>query len=492
VSAARVRLIWSSGEEFNLNQYRALLASGVSLIASFPVYEGFMAAPNTGIVSDYSMQIKDSTGKLVNGSYGGHLVQIVGFISNEQLSFPGSPSNVGGGGYFIIRNSWSCAADGGYFYVPADYVSTLFSALEILEFDGRRSAQWDSDQQVPGGTTGLAIDPKGTAAADLRVERNLANTIAITHPVANYVRLKVTSNIDGAMYDGQWLINPPMGGSLFANTLPVTFQTEGLRTLTLTAYYGNQVVTSTKNILVLNSAPSIRFESVSVPQQGESFVVNAIVTDLNETNTLAMCNAMSWSVTAPDTIVSGNGCEREIRFGATGTREVRVATQDKEGRAGSAVGSFVVAPPPANPYPRIATYGVYARDSQFTGGLFIGCTFNRVTNGAVIDLRETGCRLGLAIPPRYSGALTVDNPSNETLTYDWTYTSYYPLAGSTPLSFTTRTTTPAYPITGVIFGALDTAYSCTVDVQVNAPEASRNKTIRVFSGKCIATAEGPR
>ena len=107
VAASRVRQIWANGESFNLNQYRALLSSGVSLIASFPVYEGIMAAPATGIVSDYRKQMRNAAGMLVDGAYGGHLVQIVGFISNEALTWPGAaPSAVGGGGYFIIRNSW--------------------------------------------------------------------------------------------------------------------------------------------------------------------------------------------------------------------------------------------------------------------------------------------------------------------------------------------------------------------------------------------------
>jgi hypothetical protein len=408
VPASRVRQIWNSGQTFNLNQYRALLASGVSIIASFPVYEGIMAAPATGIVSDYSMTMRNAAGDLVNGSYGGHLVQIVGFLSNEELSFPGSPVNIGGGGYFIIRNSWGCAADGGYYYVPADYVSTRFSTLEILDFDATRSARWSAEQVTPGGTSGLAIDPQGTSVVDLRVIGDLAGRFAITHPVANYVRLTVTSNRDGLLFDGQWLVNPPVGGSLFGNNLRVNLQTEGLRTLTLTARYGSQVVTATKDVIVLNSAPTVRFETSGAPQQGESFVVNAVVTDPNESDLTGLCNAMTWTVTAPDTIVSGAGCTRTIRFGAQGEREVRASTQDREGRAGSGVLSLFVQPPPVNPYPRITSAGVYSRDSLFISGTFVGCNNNLVASNAVIDLRQTGCkdqpvRAGSVALPRPGG-----------------------------------------------------------------------------------------
>ena len=493
VPASRVRQIWNSGQTFNLNQYRALLASGVSIIASFPVYEGIMAAPATGIVSDYSMTMRNAAGDLVNGSYGGHLVQIVGFLSNEELSFPGSPVNVGGGGYFIVRNSWGCAADGGYYYVPADYVSTRFSTLEILDFDATRSARWNAEQVTPGGTSGLAIDPQGTAVVDLRVIGDLAGRFAITHPVANYVRLTVTSNRDGLLFDGQWLVNPPVGGSLFGNNLRVNLQTEGLRTLTLTARYGSQVVSATKDVIVLNSAPTVRFETSGTPRQGENFVVNAVVSDANESDLTGLCNAMTWTVTAPDTIVSGTGCTRTIRFGAQGDREVRASTQDREGRAGSGVLSVFVQPPPDNPYPRISSAGVYSRDSLFISGTFAGCTDNLVASNAVIDLRQIGCKFGIFGPDlsRYLGKVVVENPANEALTYDWTYSTYFPTAVTPSRTLTTRGGA-SFDLLPFVFGALNEPYRCTVDVRVNAPEASRTKTQRVWSGRCINIEDAPR
>lgn len=492
VASSRVRLIWSSGETFDLEQYRALLASGVSMIASFPVYEGFVMAPD-GVVSDYRKQMKDKKGDLVDGAYGGHLVQIVGFISNEQLSFPGfAPSAVGGGGYFIIRNSWGCAGDGGYYYVPADYVSGAFSTLEVLDFSAARSTRWNDEQVTPGGTAGLAIDPKGAVGVDLRVQSNLASQIAVSHPAANYVRLTVTSNLDGVLFDGQWLVNAPVGGSLFANSLPVKFQTEGMRTLTLTARYGTQAVSATKNILVLNSPPEIAFQSSGTPQQNENFVINAVVTDRNEANPAAMCTAMTWSVNAPDTIVSGNDCTRVIRFGATGQRDVRVATQDREGRQTAAIGTFAVAPPPANPYPRITAFGVLSRDDQRTGGQVTGCQDDVVANNAVIDLRRLGCKLlGLNVPDRsrYFSQLGIENPAAEALSYDWTYTDYFPNPGAPPRTVTSHTATPAYDMDGFLFGVAAEAgvstHTCTVDVRVNAPEPSRSKSLRIWSGQCI-------
>ena len=496
VPASRVRQVWANGETFNLNQYRALLASGVSLIASFPVYEGIMAAPASGIVSDYRKQMRDAMGNMVDGAYGGHLVQIVSFISNEALTWPGAaPATVGGGGYFIVRNSWGCAGDGGYYYVPADYVSTLFSSLEALDFDARRSAAWNADQVTPGGTSGLAVNPMGSKLVDLRVQDNLAGSFVVTHPVASYVRLTVTSNRDGLLFDGQWLVNAPQGASLFANSMPVNFQTEGTSTLTITARYGTQAVSVTKEILVYNSPPSLRLESNGVPAQNENFVVDAIATDRNEANPAAMCSAMSWTVGAPDAVVSGSGCSRVIRFGASGNREVRVTTQDREGRQASAIATYAVTPPPVNPYPRITGFGAYARDPLLVSNVVVGCFNNAVANNARIDLRQIGCRplsVGGTDRPRYFSQLSIENPNAEALSYDWTYTAHFPNPIFAPRVVTARTATPSYDMSPIIFGARDTAYLCTVDVRVNAPDASRSKMQRVWSGQCFNIEDAPR
>ena len=496
VAASRVRLVWSNGGAFDLQRYRDLLASGVSLMASFPVHEGIMAAPASGIVSDYRAQMRNAMGNLVDGAYGGHLVQVVGFISNEALTWPGAaPATVGGGGYFIIRNSWGCGGDGGYYYVPADYVSTLFNSLEALDFDARRSAAWNADQVTPGGTTGLGVDPRGTQGVDLRVQANLATSFAVTHPVASYVRLTVTSNRDGLLYDGQWLVNAPQGASLFANALPFTFQSEGSSTLTITARYGTQVASVTKQVLVLNTAPSVSLLSSGVPAQGENFVIDAVATDRNEADPSALCAAMSWAVVAPDSVVSGTGCNRSIRFGASGNREVRVTTQDREGRQASAIETYAVTAPPVNPYPRISGFGAYARDPLLVGSVVVGCTDRVVVNNARIDLRQVGCRplsVGGTDRPRYFSQLSIENPNAEALSYDWTYTAYYPNPIFAPRTVTARTAAPGYDMSPIIFGARDTAYLCTVDVRVNAPDASRSKTQRVWSGQCFNIEDAPR
>lgn len=495
VPASRVRNVWASGRPFQLNQYRALLAAGYSLLASFPVYEGVMAAPATGIVSDYARVIRDDAGNLVAGSYGGHAVLIVGFLSNEELSFPGSSVNAGGGGYFVMRNSWGCAADGGYYYVPADYVSRMFVSLDVLEFDARRSSAWNAEQVAPGSTEPLQVSAPGVRPVDLRVPVDVSDSFTVSHPVATYVRLTVRSNVDGLLYDGQWLVNQPPGGSLFANSLPVTFQTEGSRTLTFTARYGTQVATATKTFVAANSAPFVDLEWTGTPQQGEPFTVRAIVRDINEPDTAAMCAAMQWSVDAPDAITGGDGCIRTIRFNAQGERELRVSTADREGLTGGRIQVFNVAPPPANPYPRILDAGVYSRDTVLLSGQPVGCRYPRVPTGATIDLRQLGCREilfpGTSVP-RYFGELAIENPGNEALTYDWTYSLYNDPTKPAVREVNTRTTVPTYDFGPIIYGGLDAASHCALRVRVNAPEPARSKTVVVWTGRCINIENAPR
>ncbi len=54
---------------------------------------------------------------------GGHMVHVVGYLSNTDLlkKIPTAPPGAGGG-YFIIKNSWgACDGDAGYKYMPVDY-----------------------------------------------------------------------------------------------------------------------------------------------------------------------------------------------------------------------------------------------------------------------------------------------------------------------------------------------------------------------------------
>jgi hypothetical protein len=54
---------------------------------------------------------------------------------------------------------WGCAGDGGYYYVPADYVSSLFTDIHVMGIDEQRSGRWAQEQALPGGGSRVTLDP---------------------------------------------------------------------------------------------------------------------------------------------------------------------------------------------------------------------------------------------------------------------------------------------------------------------------------------------
>lgn len=483
-AASRPIQVWSSGQPFDLSRYRMLLAQGHVIMASFPVYKGFMDDVGAnGIVSNYARTRLDAMGNEVAGSYGGHAVQIVGFLSNLEMTRPGLTPNVGGGGYFIVKNSWGCRpGDSGFYYVPADYVSSRFTSLSVLGFDGRRSSRWVSEQTTPGGTVAPSISIKANpGVVDLRVEKNLAQFFAVSHPVARGVALKVTSDRDGVLYNGPWATDP---NALFGPELKRTFATTGVRTLTLEATYGSGRRTANLFLDVRNTAPTVNLSYSGTAYVGVAFPMTALISDINEADGSALCSRTTWSVDAPDALAAATGCAQQVTFGATGSRQVRVRTVDTEGATGVRNLTLDVQPAPANPYPQISSYGVYARDALFIDGTFVGCGDLSVAAGATVDFRQNGCTLSIigAPPKRFSAAVVVQNPDAEALTYDWRTivrvggvdTTINTVVGSASATFVPYSPGNAIAVTN----------DCRVTVTVNAPDPTRSKSLTVWAGKC--------
>ncbi len=483
VAPSRAVQIWNNGDPFDLNRYRMLLAQGHVIMASFPVYKGFMDDVGAdGIVSNYARTKLDDKGAEVDGSYGGHAVQIVGFLSNLDLTKAGVTPDIGGGGYFIIKNSWGCGAgDGGFYYVPADYVSSIFNSLSVLDFDTRRSARWISEQNAPGGSVAPTVTIKANpAVVDLRVETNLAQYFSVTHPVAKSVTLKVTSDRDGVLYNGVWSTDP---NALFGSDLKRTFGSKGLRTLTLEATYGTGRKAANLFVNVVNTAPTVTLSYAGTAYMGEPYPMSALITDKNEANGTALCASTTWSADDPDTLASATGCAQVVTFGATGSRRVSVRTVDSEGAVGARTVDLDVQPAPENPYPKVTAYGMFARDAIFLNGQFIGCDDVPVAAGATIDFREDGCTLSVLTPPkRFKATVSVENPDSEALTYDWRTIVTYgggdhtinATLGSASASFT-----PYSP-----GNAIDVTNDCRVTLTVNAPDPTRSKSLTVWTGKC--------
>ena len=277
-----------------------------------------------------------------------------------------------------------------------------------------------------------------------------------------------------------------------------TFATEGLRRITVTARdTQGSTVSKSFYLRVNNTAPTLTLQSAGDPVQGERYSVAAQITDPNEADPSKLCQSTLWSVDAPDTLATASGCLQTVVFGTSGARQVRVTTTDSDG--GSAVQTLTlnVQPPPANPYPRITGAGVYSRDSSGSGP-FRYCTDVAVPNNPdqAIDLSLDGCTLAIIgdPPKRYAAKVTVENPQNEALTYDWRLTINPARGVSFDLISASASTSTSFPlnnrtVNGVPISGTVVTEACTVTVAVHAPDPKRSKPAApVWTGTCRYTA----
>ena len=110
---------------FGFDAMKAALSKGKSIMLAVDVATGF-DHQSGGFV----------TYKKGEERRGGHLVHMIGYVSNEQLQakLPKAPLG-SGGGYFIIKNSWGeCWGDAGFAYLPVDYVRTYGTAAVVVGF----------------------------------------------------------------------------------------------------------------------------------------------------------------------------------------------------------------------------------------------------------------------------------------------------------------------------------------------------------------------
>lgn len=116
---------------------RLVLAGGYAVLFGIPVTPQYDAAncndanpplcktgPDAGVVT-YVLNEDPETFR------GGHALLAVGFVDNSNLP-AGIPAG-GGGGYFIVKNSWGhCWGDGGYAYVPYEYFRVYAGDADVL------------------------------------------------------------------------------------------------------------------------------------------------------------------------------------------------------------------------------------------------------------------------------------------------------------------------------------------------------------------------
>lgn len=113
------------------------LAFGDPVLIQVPVLDQFDAAHETGFVTYVAGDHDDPATGQKSTNRGNHIMHAVGYIDNDELSalLPDAPLG-SGGGYVIVKNSWgTCWGDGGYVYLPYDYLreytqyASVFTAI---------------------------------------------------------------------------------------------------------------------------------------------------------------------------------------------------------------------------------------------------------------------------------------------------------------------------------------------------------------------------
>jgi hypothetical protein len=125
---------------------------------------------------------------------------------------------------------------------------------------------------------------------------------------------------------------------------------------------------------------------------------------------------------------------------------------------------------------------MFARDRHPTLGF---CFDRRVANGTTIDFCDLGCVPGGQNPPRrFFAGVTVENPGNESLTYDWTV--FVRVGGRWTIlddNHVVRSPNPTFEPRSP-GNHVTVTNPCYVRVRVNAPDPNRNKEALVWSGSC--------
>jgi len=119
-------VIWDFNQpETSLVRVLIYLALGDPVLIQVPVLAQFDAARFDGFVQYVAGDVDGPPGSEIKSSNrGNHIMHVVSYIDNEDLAtiLPDAPAG-SGGGYLIVKNSWSnCWGDGGYVYLPYDFV----------------------------------------------------------------------------------------------------------------------------------------------------------------------------------------------------------------------------------------------------------------------------------------------------------------------------------------------------------------------------------
>ncbi|MFC4453528.1 C1 family peptidase [Deinococcus sonorensis] len=366
--------VWKSGHDLPLGTLRALLSDGRAVLASFKVYRGFQQAGDDGFVTDYAKVTADGKKK-----GGGHAVLIVGFIDNATLSarLPNAPQ-ASGGGYFIVKNSWGCEADGGFSYVPVDYVKKFFVRLSVLDVPAERSARWKSEVGGASATVGPTLTITAPAKTSTGAIVIGPSYIDFTQPFTLSGFAKDAQDGDGCCQQTfRW--TSAARGPLTAGDGTGAFTVSNLTDLT-----ADNLTLSARDSdgntaqLTLSLADAYPVVDVSVPVPGQPVAVGAPLTLHGQvrkfgTNDTYACTGLIWKTNVPAD-GTRTGCVVTYTFLSPGSRTV-TATYTAPLRPATSGTVNVQALQPTTSGPPTVTLSVNHRSSTMDPNAVVAWTF---------------------------------------------------------------------------------------------------------------------
>lgn len=159
-----------------------------------------------------------------------------------------------------------------------------------------------------------------------------------------------------------------------------SFQTPGLRTLTITATdSGGLTSQAFLSVNVVNTPPTIT--NITAPDtigqaEGWAPITPVIATDPNEPSGVLDCSRIRWSVQGSDLLQNTSGCDNFVVFSEQGIRSVTITATDPEGATATRVLQVTVGPRPAQIRPSVSGFvvqdssGKVVQDRITIGGLF--------------------------------------------------------------------------------------------------------------------------
>jgi hypothetical protein len=284
---------------------------------------------------------------------------------------PGFDSRIGGGvDVQVPRRPWWRVF--GYIGAHINFQADLGGLLKLSEFSktvlDEEFTLVDAPNQAPrfsNVNTGVIQADIGTPFT-LGPRSGFGGHFDVQDLEGDNFTLTAVSNVDGPI------------------DLVHSFQTGGLRTITITAKDSEGASSSiTLTVNVNNSLPIINVTTPgsSVPATVQ-YNLTASAYDF-DTGQYVACNKIEWSVVAPNTRTNATGCATTVIFANQGTHSVTVKATDINGGVSTEILTVNVTPPPQNPAPLVDFFSIRAQ-SALCPDLFISCEVpadNTIYNG---------------------------------------------------------------------------------------------------------------